>query len=228
MVVEDEVKLRNLLRAYLEREGMTVFTAGTGAEAITMGMRTLPDVVVLDLGLPDIPGEHVAAELRCSGDPLILILSAKATDEDRVRGFEIGADDYLTKPFNPKELILRLQALLRRSRVDPGEGPVRSYGGGVLEIDEGRHEVRAQGRAVELSPSEWGIVTTLARVPGRVYSRYELVNAVRGYEWAGYERVVDTHIKNLRRKIDAACASGKDVVQTVVGAGYRLGTPADR
>jgi DNA-binding response OmpR family regulator len=229
MVVEDELKLRELLRAYLEREGITVLTAGTGADAISLGLRHRPEAVVLDLGLPDIPGEHVATELRRSGDPLLLMLTAKATDEDRVRGLELGADDYLTKPFNPREFVLRVQALLRRGRAPISDGEVRSFGKGLLVIDEGRHEARIHGRAVNLSPSEWGVLLTLGRVPGRVYSRSELVNAVRGYEWEGYERVIDTHVKNLRRKLqpERAGESG-NVVETVVGAGYRLGLPLDK
>jgi len=228
LVVEDEAKLRDLIRAYLEREGLTVLTAATGADAIALSRGADPEIVVLDLNLPDIPGEHVASELRTGGDPLILILSARATDEDRVRGLELGADDYLTKPFNPRELVLRLQALLRRGRASAGAGDVRSYGGGLLVIDEGRRQVRVFSAPVELSPSEWGVLLTLARVPGRVYSRYELVNAVRGYEWAGYERVIDTHVKNLRRKLDAdETRSGRAIVQTVVGAGYRLGLTQD-
>jgi DNA-binding response OmpR family regulator len=235
LVVEDELKLRDLLRAYFEREGMTVLTAATGADAITLGLHGNPEVVVLDLGLPDIPGEHVAAELRRRGDPLIIILSAKALDEDRVRGLELGADDYLTKPFNPRELVLRVQALLRRGRAAPSSDEVRSFGGGQLVIDEGRHEARVNEQAVQLSPSEWGVLITLARVPGRVYSRYELVNAVRGYEWEGYDRVIDTHVKNLRRKLQADGKStetddkstGAHVIETVVGAGYRLGLNRD-
>ncbi|MBO0728849.1 MAG: response regulator transcription factor [Acidimicrobiaceae bacterium] len=228
LVVEDELKLRDLLRAYFEREGMTVLTAATGADAITLGLHGNPEVVVLDLGLPDIPGEHVAAELRRRGDPLIIILSARALDEDRVRGLELGADDYLTKPFNPRELVLRVQALLRRGRAAPSS-EVRSFGGGRLVIDEGRHEARVKEKAVNLSPSEWGVLVTLARVPGRVYSRYELVNAVRGYEWEGYERVIDTHVKNLRRKLQADDpAAATHVIETVVGVGYRLGLGRDR
>lgn len=229
LVVEDELKLRDLLRRYLERESLTVLTAGTGADAIALGLGADLDAVVLDLGLPDIPGEHVAAELRRSGDPPILILSARASDDDRVRGLELGADDYLTKPFNPRELVLRVQALLRRGRADGTAAEARSFGEGMLLVDEGRHEIQVKGLPIELSRSEWGILLTLARVPGRVYSRYELVNAVRGYEWSGYERVVDTHIKNLRRKLDETSdGSGRLIVQTVVGAGYRLGLAADR
>ncbi len=221
LVVEDEVKLRDLMRAFLEREGLTVLSTGLGAEAIALGSRARPDLVVLDLGLPDIPGEEVGRELRLGGNVPILMLTAKAREEDRIRGLELGADDYVTKPFSPRELVLRVQALLRRCRPDPNEGECSSFGGALLVIDEARHEVHHQGQLVALSPTEWGILCALARVPGRVYSRYELVNSVRGYEWDGYERVVDSHVKNLRRKLHDASASPR-IIETVLGSGYRL------
>ena len=221
LVVEDEVKLRDLMRAFLEREGLTVLSTGSGAEAIALGSRTRPDLVVLDLGLPDIPGEEVGRELRLGGNVPIMMLTARAREEDRIRGLELGADDYLTKPFSPRELVLRVQALLRRCRPGPNEGECSSFGGALLVIDEARHEVRHRGQLVALSPTEWGILCALARVPGRVYSRYELVNSVRGYEWDGYERVVDSHVKNLRRKLHDSSASPR-IIETVLGVGYRL------
>ncbi|MHB8325193.1 MAG: response regulator transcription factor [Candidatus Dormibacteria bacterium] len=204
-----------------EREGMTVLSTGLGAEAIAVGSRARPDVAVLDLGLPDIPGEEVAREFRGDGNMLILMLTAKAAEEDRIRGLELGADDYLTKPFSPRELVLRVQALLRRGRSLAGAGNRTSLGGGLILIDEERHELRLMGGLVALSPTEWGILCALARVPGRVYSRYELANAVRGYEWDGYERVVDSHVKNLRHKLDDDPASPR-IIETVFGVGYRL------
>ncbi|MHB1613639.1 MAG: response regulator transcription factor [Actinomycetes bacterium] len=221
LVVEDELKLRDLVRAFLEREGLTVLSTGSGAEAIAIGSRARPDLVVLDLGLPDIPGEEVGRELRLGGDVLVLMLTAKAGEEDRIRGLELGADDYLTKPFSPRELVLRVQALLRRGGPGPGPAQCASFGGTELVIDETRHEVHHQERLVALSPTEWGILCALARVPGRVYSRYELVNSVRGYEWDGYERVVDSHVKNLRRKLHDDPAHPR-IVETVLGVGYRL------
>ena len=227
LVVEDETKLRDLIRSFLEREGFTVLTTGSGAEAIALERHGEPDLVVLDLGLPDVPGESVASELRSRSDVLLLMLTAKAAEEDRVRGLELGADDYLTKPFSPKELVLRVKALLRRGRATSEPAGTASYGEGRLEIDEIRHEVRCGGEAVKLSPTEWAILETLARRPGRVYSRYELVNAARGYEWEGYERVVDSHVKNLRRKLGHG-HKGLAVIETVVGVGYRFGLERDR
>jgi DNA-binding response OmpR family regulator len=227
MVVEDEYKLRELVRAYLEREGLEVFSTGSGAEAITHAARGPLDLVILDLGLPDVPGEEVAREIRSGPDVPILMLTAKSDERDRIAGLELGADDYVTKPFSPRELVLRVQAILRRSAngVPPHAGPV-SYGHGHLVIDEDRRRVEVAGQPVELTPTEWGLLVALARVPGRVYSRYELINRVRGYEFDGYERTVDSHVKNLRRKIEANPAEPR-IVETVLSAGYRLGVQRD-
>ena len=227
MVVEDEYKLRDLLRAYLERERLEVYSTASGAEAITYAARVRLDLVILDLGLPDVPGEEVARELRSASDVPILILTAKCDERERIAGLELGADDYVTKPFSPRELILRVRAILRRGRSPAAEtGPV-SYGGGRLVIDEDRRKVQANGRGVDVTPTEWGVLVALARVPGRVYSRFELINRVRGYEFEGYERTIDSHVKNLRRKIEADPADPM-LVETVLGAGYRLGVSRDQ
>src|SRR5581483_5086600 len=159
-------------------------------------------------------------------DVPILILTAKTEEADRIRGLELGADDYVTKPFSPRELVLRVQAILRRGRAADITGVPSSYGDGELVIDDDRHQVTVRGDLVELTPTEWGILTSLARVPGRVYSRYELINRVRGYEFEGYERTVDSHVKNLRRKIEAD-PSAPTIVSTVLGGGYRLGLARD-
>ncbi|HEX5268235.1 MAG TPA: response regulator transcription factor [Acidimicrobiales bacterium] len=226
MVVEDETKLRDLLRAYLEREGMEVLSTGSGAEAITWAHEASPDLVVLDLGLPDVAGEEVAREVRSVSDVPILILTARTEESDRIRGLELGADDYVTKPFSPRELVLRVQAILRRGRSADVPDATASFGQGELVIDEERRQVTVRGGPVELTPTEWGILTALARVPGRVYSRYELINRVRGYEFEGYERTVDSHVKNLRRKLEADPGSPR-IVTTVLGGGYRLGLARD-
>jgi DNA-binding response OmpR family regulator len=225
LLVEDERKLRELVRAYLERAGLTVLSTASGAEAITLATATAPDLVVLDLGLPDVPGEEVARELRAAGPVPILMLTARCTEEDRIAGLEIGADDYVTKPFSPRELVLRVQAILRRGGPADVHG-VTSYGGGLLALDESRRQARVRDANVDLTPTEWGLLLALATVPGRVYSRYELINKVRGYEFEGYERTVDSHVKNLRRKIEVDPASPQ-IVQTVLGGGYRLGLVKD-
>jgi DNA-binding response OmpR family regulator len=225
LLVEDERKLRELIRSYLERAGFTVLSTGSGAEAITLADAATPDLVVLDLGLPDVPGETVAREVRATGPLPILMLTARAAEEDRIAGLELGADDYVTKPFSPRELVLRVQAVLRRGGPAAAPGPA-SYGGGVLVMDEPRREVRVRGAVVELTPTEWGILLALAAVPGRVYSRWELINRVRGYEFEGYERTVDSHVKNLRRKVEQEPGNPR-IVQTVLGGGYRLGLARD-
>jgi len=227
LLVEDERKLRDLVRSYLERAGFTVLSTESGAEALSLAASATPDLLVLDLGLPDVSGETVAREVRAAGHVPILMLTAKSSEEDRVAGLELGADDYVTKPFSPRELVLRVQAILRRGSQAGGidEGTT-SYGDGMLVIDEPRRVVTVRGSVVELTPTEWGILLALAGVPGRVYSRFELINRVRGYEFEGYERIVDSHIKNLRRKTERDQGS-PEIVKTVLGGGYRLGLTRD-
>ncbi len=226
LLAEDERKLRDLVRSYLERAGFTVVSTGSGAEALSLATSVAPDLLILDLGLPDVAGETVARELLAAGDgPPILMLTAKSAEDDRVRGLELGADDYVTKPFSPRELVLRVQAILRRGGQAAGQEPV-SYGGGMLVVDEPRRTLTVRGTAAELTPTEWGILLALASVPGRVYSRFELINRVRGYEFEGYERIIDSHVKNLRRKIERD--QGKpEIVRTVLGGGYRLALAKD-
>ena len=225
LVVEDETKIRSLLRGYLERAGFSVLTTGSGAEALTLVASAAPDLVLLDLGLPDVPGETVAREIRRSGRTPILMLTAKTGEEDRISGLEIGADDYVTKPFSPQEVVLRVQAILRRAGGALGGAALRSFGAGELTVDEDRHEVRVRGVMVELTPSEWSLLVALAGAPGRVYSRTELINRTRGYEFAS-ERAVDSHVKNLRRKIEEDPHEPR-IVETVPGTGYRLGLRRD-
>ncbi|MDQ2959759.1 MAG: response regulator transcription factor [Candidatus Dormibacteraeota bacterium] len=226
LVVEDEPKIRELVRSYLEREGLTVLTTASGAEAITLARQNQLDLIVLDLGLPDVPGEEVAREVRVASDVPILMLTAKSAEGDRIHGLELGADDYLTKPFSPRELVLRVQAILRRGRGVSNDGGPRSYGQATLVIDEERRITVVRGEEVDLTPTEWGLLVALAAVPGRVFSRYELVNRVRGYEFEGYERTIDSHVKNLRRKIERD-PTVPEIVETVLGVGYRLGIRRD-
>ena len=226
LVVEDETKLRELLRSYFEREGMAVLSTGSGSDAIALARRGRPDLVILDLGLPDVPGEDVVQDLRTVSDVPVLMLTAKASERDRIRGLELGADDYMTKPFSPRELVLRALAILRRQAgATPQNGRI-SYGHGRLIIDEARREVIVDGNQIDVTPTEWGLLLALAATPGRVYSRFELINRTRGYEFEGYERTVDSHVKNLRRKVEAHPRSPR-IIETVLGAGYRLGFSRD-
>jgi DNA-binding response OmpR family regulator len=226
LVVEDEAKIRELLRSYFEREGFAVLSTGSGAEAIALAESARPDLVVLDLRLPDVPGEVVAAEVRRFSAVPVLMLTAKSGEEDRIRGLELGADDYVTKPFSPREVVLRVQAILRRGGGEATSAPSVSFGEGELVIDEDQRLATVRGEPIELTPTEWGILVALTRTPARVFSRYELINRVRGYEFEGYERTIDSHVKNLRRKIERNPRT-PTIVETVLGAGYRLGLRRD-
>jgi DNA-binding response OmpR family regulator len=220
LVVEDERDIREVLRRYLERAGHAVLTTGSGLE----GLRILGDggidLVVLDLGLPDLDGLEILREARAARHTPVVVLTARNAVEDRIRGLSLGADDYVPKPFSPTELVLRVDAVLGRTLGAAGQDPaLASFGHGRLVIDSSRHEVRLDDRVLDLTATEWGVLTTLASVPGRPFSRYELVNRVRGYEFAGYERSMDSHVKNLRHKLGP---DGPLIVDTVVGVGYRL------
>ncbi|HEX6467712.1 MAG TPA: response regulator transcription factor [Streptosporangiaceae bacterium] len=238
LVVEDEKEIREVLRRYLERAGFAVTTTGSGAEAIRLIDAGAVALVVLDLGLPDIDGMEVLRAVHeggghdvrgdggdgSGGGVPVVVLTARSSVQDRIHGLESGADDYVIKPFSPTEVVLRVQAVLHRVAGSTGRPSMASYGSGRLRLDEERHEAVLDGAPLDLTPTEWGLLTALAAVPGRVYSRYELVNRVRGYEFAGYERTIDSHVKNLRRKLGAA---GAGIVETVLGVGYRLGVSRD-
>jgi len=227
LVVEDDRELRELVRRYLQRAGHTVQTTGSGAEAIGLLAGGGVALVVLDLGLPDIDGREVLTAAHEDGREVpVVVLTARSSVDDRIEGLRRGADDYVTKPFSPTELVLRVEAVLHRTRGGNGGAPgVLTFGSGRLRLDEVRHEAHLDGVRLELTPTEWGLLTALSATPGRVYSRYELINQVRGYEFPGYERTVDSHVKNLRHKLGSGAAQ---IVETVLGVGYRLGWPRDR
>lgn len=226
LVVEDERKIRDLLRDYLEHAGLTVLTTGSGAEGIGLARTADPDLLVLDLRLPDVPGEEVAREVRAASTVPILVLTAKTGTDDRIGCLELGVDDYVTKPFSPREVVLRVRAILRRANADGHDDAVASYGDGELVLDEPRRHAVVRGQPVELTTTEWKLLSALAAAPGRVFSRYELINRARGYEFEGYERTVDSHVRDLRVKLEAD-RRHPHIVQTVVGAGYRLGLHRD-
>jgi len=223
LLVEDEKSIRDAVAAYLEREGYWVTPAVDGQEALDQFSKHRFDLVVLDLMLPKVSGEVVCRAIRESSDVPIIMLTAKGELEDRVAGLELGADDYLVKPFSPRELVARVRALLRRAHV--GTEPQRDrivYG--PLEIDTAGHKAFLGGEELDLTASEFKLLTTLARYPGRVYSRMELVEKVLGYDFEGYERTIDSHVKNLRAKL------GDDprdptFIWTVHGVGYRFEVP---
>jgi len=226
LVIEDERKIRELLRSYLEHDGLTVLSTESGAEGIALAASAGPDLVLLDLRLPDVPGEEVAREIRARAETPILVLTAKAGAEDRIHCLELGVDDYVAKPFSPREVVLRVRAILRRSQPPSARNGSTSFGAGVVVLDEPRHRVAVRGEATDLTHTEWQLLTALAAAPGRVFSRFELINRTRGYEFDGYERTVDSHIRNLRQKIEAD-PHRPEIVQTVVGVGYRFALDRD-
>jgi DNA-binding response OmpR family regulator len=228
LIVEDDRDLRHLARRYLERAGHVVLSTGSGVEGLTLLGEVVPDLVVLDLGLPDLDGLDILRAARASRRARVtpvLVLTARSDVEDRITGLSLGADDYVTKPFSPTELTLRVGAVLARtSPVGAGEGGRSSFGGGRLMMDLTLRQVIFDGEMLDVTATEWGVLTTLTSVPGRPFSRYELVSQVRGHEFAGYERSLDSRVMKLRRKLGP---DGAEVVETVVGVGYRLGLRRD-
>ena len=223
LVVDDEASIQETVRAYLERDGFIVYTASDGREALDLVARKQPQLIVLDLMLPDISGEDIARQVRERSDVPILMLTAKSSEDERIAGLGIGADDYVVKPFSPRELVARIKAILRRAGA--GEIPLSEqmlFDDGRLVIDGVRHEVRLDDEPLELTPTEYKLLSALAQYPGRAYSRFELINRVQGHDFEGYERTIDAHVKNLRRKIETDPAH-PHYVETVPGVGYRLG-----
>ncbi len=225
VVIDDEQSVREVVQAYLEKDGYHVFVAGNGSDGLALAERMNPALIVLDLMLPDVSGEEICSEIRSRSDVPILMLTAKASEEERVAGLVSGADDYLVKPFSPRELVARVRAVLRRTQgVETPLVETLSFAGGRLEIDTVQHVVKRDGAAVELTPNEYKLLVTLARYPGRAYSRFELINRVQGYDYEGYERTIDVHVKNLRKKIEPDPTHPR-YVETVMGVGYKLAKP---
>ncbi|MCE2851846.1 MAG: response regulator [Roseiflexaceae bacterium] len=218
LVVDDEVPLRELIRAYLEREGYVVHEADNGRDALSVLARVQPDVVVLDLMLPEIDGIEVCRRVRATSDVYIIMLTARADEVDRVVGLEVGADDYLTKPFSPRELVARVRAVLRRARTPNSSNKVLKYDD--LTIDVEGHEIRMAGEEVAVTSTEFRLIVLLATTPGRLYTRTQLLEQVWGVSYYGDDHVVDVHIANARRKLKEDPASPR-FIETVRGAGYR-------
>lgn len=222
VVIDDEESVRDVVKAYLEKDGFAVFTAASGRDGLALAERTSPDLIVLDLMLPDVSGEEICAEVRGRSDVPIVMLTAKAGEEERIAGLTSGADDYLVKPFSPRELVARVHAVLRRSgSVETPLVELLRFDEGRLEIDTVKHAVLRDGRPVDLTPNEYKLLLALARYPGRAYTRFELVDRVQGYDYEGYERTIDVHVKNLRKKIEPDPSSPR-YIETVTGVGYRL------
>lgn len=222
LVVEDDVKTADIVRQYLEKDGYSVLIARDGREGLNIAMNEAPDLIVLDLLLPVMSGLDVCRAVRNESSVPIIMLTALSTEQDKLAGLDLGADDYLTKPFSPRELVARIKAVLRRSAEDgimPGSQPLRY---GDLMVDPGEHTVMVGEDNVRLTPTEFGILRVLINDPGRLFSRSQLVEKVMGYDYDGADRTIDVHILNLRRKIEVD-HNNPEYIKTVYGMGYKLG-----
>jgi DNA-binding response OmpR family regulator len=220
LVVEDERQIAEIARDYLRRAGFGVITSGHGADALKLAHERRPDLVVLDLGLPGLDGLEVARRLRHESAIPIIILTARVEESDRLTGLELGADDYISKPFSPRELVARVRAVLRRVESAPsGES---NFTRADLTFDPRSMTVRRGGCPIDLTTTEFQVLTTLARQPGRVFARAQLLDAVRGSEVDSFERAIDTHIKNIRRKLEPDPRKPRYLL-TIYGMGYKFG-----
>ena len=220
LIIEDEEKIVKIVQAYLEREGYHVITAYNGREGLEKAMHEGPDLIILDLMLPEISGWDVCRILRRDAGVPIIMLTARGEDADKIIGLELGADDYVTKPFNPKELVSRARAVLRRVNNKVGEPPLIMAGD--LTIDSTKHLVSRDNQIIALTPIEFELLELMARNPGRVYSRMQILDKIQGDAYDGYDRTVDSHIKNLRKKIEVDPEHPHYII-TVHGIGYKFG-----
>ena len=225
LVAEDEPQIAAVVRDYLEHAGFSVIAAGDGRTALALARVRCPDAIVLDLGLPGMDGLDVIRALRRDSNlpnVPVVVLTARGDETDRVTGLELGADDYVVKPFSGKELVARVRAVLRR--VDAAALPAERITVGDLELDLARRRVAVAGRVVALTPTEFELLTMLAREPGRVFTRSQLLDAVHGFSLETYERAIDGHVRNLRRKLEPGDGRPR-YVRTVHGVGYALAEP---
>lgn len=219
LIVDDDVKLVKLLQTYFEKEGYIAYAANNGLDALQIVRLQKPDIMVLDLMLPGLDGLDVCRRIRKENDIPIIMLTARDEESDRLVGLEIGADDYVTKPFSPKEVVARAKAILRRVNKDIVHSELIKAG--TLMIDLERHEVTQNGQLIEVTPTEFKIIELLAANAGKVYSRLQIVEQTQGYSFEGYERTIDAHIKNLRRKIEIN-PKEPQYIQTIYGVGYKF------
>ena len=219
LVVEDELKIARLVRDYLQQAGFDVVEAADGRTALTLARAERPDMIVLDLGLPEVDGLDVTRRLRAESAVPIIMLTARSEESDRIVGLELGADDYIVKPFSPKELIARIRAVLRRADATLGGGEVLRAG--PVQVDLPKRRVTVGDHDIELTATEFDLLVTLARHPGRIYTRAQLLDAIHGVSFDSYERSVDAHIKNLRRKLEEDPRRPR-LILTVYGVGYKF------
>ena len=218
LVVDDEPKIAEICQDYLKAAGYEVLTAKTGPEGLSAARREKPDLVVLDLMLPEMDGLDVCRTLRRESDVPIIMLTARVEETDKLIGLEIGADDYITKPFSPRELVARVRVILRRASGDPTSDVIRA---GEVSLDRARYEVNLPEKIISLTPTEFEVLATLMSQPGRIFSRAQLLNAAHGVAFESYERAIDSHIRNLRRKLESS-DSKADYIVTVHGVGYKF------
>ncbi len=222
LVVDDEIKIILVLKAYLEKDGFKVLTARDGQEALEKAHQENPDLILLDLMLPIVSGEEVCRRLRQESTVPIIMLTAKVQPEKRVEGLGLGADDYVIKPFSPPEVLARIKAVLRRVNNDEGKlADILYFSGEKLIIDTLRHQVKYNSQTVRLTPTEYKLLSLLARNPGRIYSRELLIELIHGYDYDVFDRTIDVHIKNLRQKL-ALNPTKPPCIHTVYGVGYRF------
>ncbi len=221
LIVDDEERIRSLVASYLESDGFDVVEAANGREAVAEVERRKPDLVVMDVRMPGLDGFEALAEIRKFSDVYVIMLTARAEETDRIVGLSVGADDYVTKPFSPRELVARVKAVLRRARGAANDDTADRLEFDTVTIDVGRREVFRNGEAVELTALQFDLLATLAESPGRVFSRRQLIERVWGWDFYGDERIVDVHIRNLRKAL-ADEAGAPEVVGTVRGVGYKL------
>ncbi|MFZ6006206.1 MAG: response regulator transcription factor [Nitrospirota bacterium] len=222
LIVEDEKKISDIVGSYLERDGFNVAVANTGQEALQQ-IKNNFDLIILDLMLPDIDGETICSSIREFSDVPIIMLTAKSSEDDRIKGLGIGADDYVIKPFSPRELVARVKAHLRRTKKN--EKKLLSFNNSLLLIDTPSMEVKKGGKIIPLTSTEFKILLCLAEKPQIVFTRLQIVNAVQGYDFEGYDRVIDAHIKNIRHKIEDN-PQRPVFIKTVYGTGYKfIGIP---
>lgn len=225
LVVDDDRKTVDLIQLYLEKDGYRVLVAYDGHSAINIARNKRPGLIILDLMLPEVDGLDVCRRLRSESKVPVIMLTAKSTEDDKLVGLDLGADDYVTKPFSPRELVARVRAVLRRAMAEQNSEPEQlSYDG--LEVDFERHEARVEGTPVHLTPKEFTLLEIMIKQPGRVFSRLELLELAFGYDYQGFERTVDVHVMNLRKKIEAEPTHPR-YVQTVYGVGYKFADGTD-
>ena len=222
LIVEDDPHTVEVVRLYLRRDDHIVLTASDGISGLRLFKEARPDLVVLDLMLPGLDGLEVCRQLRTESDVPIVMLTARVEEEDRIAGLELGADDYVTKPFSPRELAARIRAVLRRTTQDASERGPSTLNYGEISLDTQQRAVSLAGKPLKLTPTEFRLLTLLLRDPGKTFTRDQIIDRVFGYDFVGFDRTVDSHVYSLRRKLDAA-AGERRYVRTVYGVGYRLG-----